>query len=468
MMKGICLQDLLDEIMAISDPQDMSDYTQGVRGERGKAPLVLQPNTTDQVVKCVSYCAENDVPFVPQSANTGLVGASIPDNSGDMVVLSLSKLRDVFELDHANRSLRVSAGFRLSEVNARLAEHGLFFPIDLGADPMIGGMIATNTGGGRYLRYGDVRKNTLGLTVVLRGTEPVVLQLGSAVRKNNIGPDWKQNYIGSSGWFGVVTEAIINLEPVVQEQATALVVPSSDDAMLQLLQHLEMRVGPLLSAFEFMSGAAMTQSFAHASSLSNPFPRGEVPVTALLIELSRPSKCAPWDTALDEILQSVLAEAWELPNAPVADAFFGRPEEIWALRHALSEGVKAAGHLIAFDLGFTRDKVIAFRAHLAKRLENDFPTIQICDFGHLGDGGLHFNLVKTDGPLTPECETTIRDYVITRAVRDFGGSFSAEHGVGPKNFKYFRCYSELKPSVLRRQSAMLARPIEVSSYGSRK
>ncbi|MEP2639994.1 FAD-binding oxidoreductase [Roseobacter sp.] len=439
-------------IRTITDPRDMAGYLQGVRGECAQSPFVVMPTTTKEVADCVRHLAAHNMPFVAQSANTGLVGASVPDATGHQAVLSLSKLRDVFDLDLANRSLRVSAGFRLSEINARLSQHGLFFPIDLGSDPMIGGMVATNTGGGRFVRYGDVRRNVLGLTVVLKSSDAEILHLGSAVRKNNTGPDWKQNYIGTSGWFGVVTQAIINLEPVVQEQAAAIVVPSNDAAMLRLLQHLETRVGSLLSAFEFMSRAAMSHAFAHAPALSNPFAGGDIPQTAVLVELSRATTGAPWDTPLDEVLQSVLAEAWELQGAPIQDALFGRPEEIWALRHALSEGVKSAGPLIAFDLGFTRDKVIAFRGAMAPRLAAKFPHIEICDFGHLGDGGLHFNLVKTDGPNTPAFETELRDFVVAAAVQEFGGSYSAEHGIGPKNIKYFRQFTEMSPQTRRAQA----------------
>ena len=206
--------------------------------------------------------------------------------------------------------------------------------------------------------------------------------------------------------------------------------------MLTQLRHLETRVGPLLSAFEFMSKAAMKHTFAHAASLKNPFARGEIPETALLIELSRPTK-APWDTPLDNVLEAVLSEAWQLPETPIEDALFGRPEEIWALRHALSEGVKSAGPLVAFDLGFTRDKVIAFRAEMTRKLAKDFPMMEVCDFGHLGDGGLHFNLVKTDGPVDPKFEMRLRDIVVDHAVNTYGGSFSAEHGIGPKNYRYF-------------------------------
>lgn len=450
MTKG-ALDWIPEGIQSLTDPKDMASYLHGVRGEHGRSPVVLCPTTTQQVADCVTACYANGVSFVSQSGNTGLVGASVPDDSGDVAILSLEKVKQKWDLDIANRSVTVGAGMRLSDLNGRLAEHDLFFPIDLGSDPMIGGMVATNTGGGRFLRYGDVRRNVLGLTVVLNAPNADILNLGSPVRKNNIGPDWKQNFIGTFGWYGVVTEITLNLEPVVKEQATAIVVPRDDAAMLEVLKYLETRLGPVLSAFEFMSKAAMSHTFAHVLSLSNPFAQGVIPDTALLVELSRLTCGAPWDTPLDEVLEAVLAEAWGLPTAPIADALFGRPEEIWALRHALSEGVKSAGPLIAFDLGFTRDQVIAFRTVMAEALPQRFPHIEICDFGHLGDGGLHFNLVKTNGPLGTDFERAIRDWVIAHAVESFGGSFSAEHGIGPKNQRYFERYACLSPEQLRRQ-----------------
>lgn len=438
-------------ITRIANTKDMDAYLQGVRGECGKSPFVLRPESTQEVATCIRHCTKSGISYVPQSGNTGLVGASVPDDSGQTAVLSLDKVRSTFDVDSANRSVTVSAGLRLSEVNARLAEHGLFFPIDLGADPMIGGMVATNTGGGRFLRYGDVRRNVLGLTVVLNTPEADILKLGSPVRKNNTGPDWKQNYIGTSGWFGVITEVVLNIEPIIQEQSTSIIVPSSDAAMLDILLHLETRIGPLLSAFELMSEPAMRHAFSHIPSLSNPFANGDIPSNAVLVEVSRTTSNAPWDTPLDEVLQAVLMEAWEMESVPLQDALFGRPEAMWALRHALSEGVKSAGPLIAFDLGFTRDQVIHFRTEMAQTLPVEFPDIEICDFGHLGDGGLHFNLIKKNGPLTLDYELRLRDWVVDSAVEKFGASFSAEHGIGPKNIQYFQKYAKLNSQQLQQQ-----------------
>lgn len=437
----------LKGISVLTDAQDIQGYVCGARGEQGIAPMVLRPATTAEVATCVKHCVSSGISFIPQSGNTGLVGASVPDQTSRQIVISLERVKSVCKFDEANRTVTVSAGMRLSDVNAYLEEYGVFVPIDLGSDPMIGGMVSTNTGGGRYLRYGDMRRHVLGLTVVLRNEQADTVFLGSPVRKNNTGTDWKQIFIGTFGWYGVVTEAILNVEPAPQVQAAAIVVPSGHAAMLEILRYLETRLGPLLTAFEFMSGSSMRYALAHAPSVSNPFARGEIPDLALLVELSRTSVDAPWDTPVDDILQSALMEIWELPGAPIEDALFGRAEEIWALRHSLSEGVKSAGNLIAFDLGFARDNAIKFREQMLKKLPSEFPDIEICDFGHLGDGGLHFNLIKSGEAVTPDYERRLRDWVIERAVLDFGGSFSAEHGIGPKNRRYLEKYGQISPNV---------------------
>ena len=226
--------------------------------------------------------------------------------------------------------------------------------------------------------------------------------------------------------------------------------------MLELLRFLETRVGPMLSAYEFMSEPAMKHAFANTPALSNPFTENVIPTNAVLVELSRTTLNAPWDAPIQDVLQAVLGEALELESAPIEDALFARPEKIWALRHALSSGVRAAGPLIALDLGFTREQVIHFRNAMESLMPTRFPQIQVCDYGHLGDGGLHFNLLKTDGPMTPDFEQEVRDWVVQVAVEQFGASYSAEHGIGPKNLPYFERYTALEHAVLKRQNTLFS------------
>lgn len=450
----------------LTRPADMVSYESGARYDGGRAAFVARPASAEAVSQVVAYCVRNAIALVPQAGNTGLVGGSTPDDSGTQGVLSLDRLRSTFDLDTDNRSLRVDAGFRLSEINARLEQHGLFFPIDLGADPMAGGMVATNTGGARFLRFGDVRRNTLSLKLVLADEHGTVLECGTGLRKDNTGPDWKQLFIGTGGAFGIVTECTFNLERLPKQAATAYLVPRTGEAALSLLNELEERAGAYLSAFEGMSGLAMRHALAHAPSLRNPFPGSEVPPYVVLVELSRSWMPRAGEQPLDAVLEEILAEIWDLPGGPLLDAFIGAPAEMWALRHALSEGAKSAGYVVGLDLSFKRGEVMRFRERMAALLADRFPQAEICDFGHIGDGGVHFNLVVprgSDGGVDVDLATRLRTYVTEVAVEEHGGSFSAEHGLGRRNQHFYDRYT---PERLKRMAAQFRQATSPGAVGA--
>ncbi|WP_027146667.1 FAD-binding oxidoreductase [Mesorhizobium sp. WSM3626] len=460
------LLDIVGEKGLVEDRQAMAAYEIGARYDRGRAALVLRPASTAEVSTCVGYCVRERIALVPQSGNTGLVSGSTPDAGGTQVVLSLDRLTAVFDLDVDNRSVHVDAGMKLSDMNARLEHSGLFFPIDLGADPRIGGMLATNTGGSRFLRYGDVRKNTLGLKVVLADENGTVLDLLSGLRKNNTGVDWKQLFVGTCGAFGIITECMLNLEPVPRQVATAYLVPSDGAAITPLLRMMEERLGSYLSAFEGMSGNAMSAALAHVPSLRNPFRNAPIPAYVILAEVSRSWQPRAGEQPLDAVLETVLAEIWDAADVPLANAFVGPSNEMWAMRHALSEGAKHAGRLVAFDLSFRRADVMAFCEWMKSELPSRFPDVAIIDFGHVGDGGVHFNLVVDEarsGLVSDGFETRLRDWVYSVAIDRFGGSFSAEHGIGRKNQTYYDIYT---PQKTRNLGAGLKRLISPGRVGA--
>ncbi|NKX29996.1 FAD-binding oxidoreductase [Tritonibacter mobilis] len=452
----------------LTDPQEQISYATGARHDQGRAALVLRPETTAEVSAVLVCAAAQNITVIPQSGNTGLVSGSTPDDSGEQIILSLDRMNTVFDLNLRNRSVRVGAGMRLSELNARLEPHGLFFPVDLSADPMIGGMIATNTGGSRFLRYGDVRGNALSLTVVLADENGTTLTCGSDLRKNNAGVDWKHVFIGTSGAFGVVTEAVLNLEPLPRHAATALLIPTSPEHTSDILARLERMLGARLSAFEGISGAAARHALDHSPSLRNPFVGGVVPDFMIMVEASQSWDLRDGEPSLDDTLESCLAEIFEEDAALLMDALMGRPEEIWALRHALSEGVKAAGHLYAFDLSFDRGVLCDFLAFMRRDLPQHYPDLEICDFGHFGDGGVHFNLVRPAGPGDATYEAALRQHVSDICVRQFGGSFSAEHGIGRKTQTSYDRYTpdQIKQLADGLKSITSPAPLGAARFGT--
>lgn len=416
---------------------------QGWRGERGNALFLARPRSMDELSEIVRTCVRNNIRLIPQSARTGLVGASVPDSSGQQAIVSLERLTSRFECDRVNRSLTCSAGLHLSEVNARLKPDGLCLPIDLGADPCIGGMIATNTGGARLIRHGDVRRHVLELSVILGDAGGTIVKLGTPLRKNATGPDWKHMFIGTGAAFGIIGECTLSVERAPSHRAAALV-PLPDESVLpEFLLQLEERFGSLVSAIEFMSANAMRAAYAHTPSLKRPFGH-EIPEMTVLVELSCDWPLAAGDRPLDDILLNGLCALWEETDGKIGAGVFGRAEEIWAIRHAVSEGVRRRGRLYAFDLAFRRSDTLRFRSIMSGRLSTQYPEIEICDFGHVGDGGLHFNLIDhlPATEWTRDREQAIRDLVIHAAVKEFGGSFSAEHGIGPINQHYLDAFSD--------------------------
>ncbi|MBM4060447.1 MAG: FAD-binding oxidoreductase [Planctomycetes bacterium] len=424
----------------LTDPADRARYEQGWRYGKGVARCVVRPRSTAEIAAALRLCREHGARVIAQGANTGLVAASTPDPSGTMVVLSLDRHDRTIEVDRAGRSVLADGGVRLSQLNAALAPHGLWFPVDLGADPQIGGMVATNTGGTRLLRYGDVRKNLLGLEVVLGDGR--VLSLLHALRKNNTGLDARQLFTGTAGLFGVVSRAVLQVAPLPQQRAAALVACRDGAAVLGLLQALEDGLGELLEAFEVIGESALRPVFVHHPELRAPF--RELPPYAVLVGLATALPAGLLD--LDAVLQARLQAHLEAAGPAVPDAVFGDGAEFWAIRHRVSESLRAEGESLAFDVGLPRAALPAFTAAVAELLRASFPGVRLCDYGHWGDGGTHLVLVL-GGPGGPEgaaagTAAALQERVYELAVRGFGGSFSAEHGVGPHNQRSYDLYTD--------------------------
>lgn len=424
---------ILGDKGVLTPVDNLGAYETGGRGDHGKAALVLRPESTEQVSAVVSYCVREGLHFIPQSGNTGLVGASVPDETGTQIVLSLERIKTVHGIDTVNKSAHVDAGVRLWGFNDSLEDLGLELPIDLGADPCIGGMVATNTGGSRFLKYRGMREHVLGVKAVLADEDGTVIDALCPLHKNNTGFDVKQLFIGSGGVFGVVTEVIVRLSPLARQSATALLVPASTCLVNDILIAVEQASGEYLSAFEGMSGESIKRALDHVPSLSSPFGQSNIPEYVILLELSRSWPERESEQPMNEVLENVLSEIWE---DYLDDALIGPPEKLWALRHALSEGVQKSGHLYAFDLSFKRGDVMGFCDNMRIELEEHYPALTLCDFGHIGDGAVHFNLIAPE----PVDEKALRSWVIEHAdLAD--GSYSAEHGLGRKNQAFYDRYT---------------------------
>jgi len=433
----------------VTEAHERQRYEQGWRYGRGTAFAVVRPAGTEEVARVLAFATEHGLRVVPQGANTGLVGASTPDGSGEMLVLSLDRMSRRLEIDTTDRTVAADGGVLLSQLDAALGEKGLLFPIDLGADPTVGGMVATNAAGTRVLRYGDVRQNLLGLEVVL--ADGTVLDLMTALRKNNTGLDVKQLFVGTSGVFGVVTRALLRVVPRPAQRAAAFVGAERGTTVLALLAHLERRLGDVLSAFEVISAEALAPVFRYQPRLRSPF-GSDLPAYAVMVELSTTLAAEALD--LESLLEATLGGLLEGDEAEgITDIFPGKPAELWDIRHHVSESHRHEGEVLGFDISVPRSSMAEFVDAARDLVAADYPFARVCDFGHWGDGGVHLNLVwkREEAPRpAADLKAELQPRIYALAVERFRGSFSAEHGVGPHNQAFYDRYTpELVRAVCR-------------------
>lgn len=435
-------QDLLTRLEASIDPATIvppSEWAPFINGNRcpGGTPLaVLSPASVDELRAIVRFCVEAGLPIVPQGANSGLVGASVPDDSGRQIVLLTRRLNSIRHLAIADAVAIAEAGVLLSQLNGALEAHHLQLGIDLGADPSIGGMVATNTGGSRMLRYGDMRRHILGLEVVLADKEATLISSLRLTRKDNSRLGWAPLVNGAGGALGIVTAAAIELDPLPRQRATMLIALADIAGAPALVEQFRHSLGEFLSACEIMSRAAMDAALRHNPGVRNPF-QGALPEQAMLVEVSTGLGVSVLD--VEAILVGAAEQLFAGTDNGVEDAFVVPPTVAWALRHAISDSLKREGEVIGLDIGLPLEALPAFRKRTVAMLDSDYPWLKLCDFGHCGDGGVHFNLIWPHGsgsadrePLRRAVRMRIYDDVVA-----LGGSFSAEHGLGPSNAEAF-------------------------------
>lgn len=412
-----------------TEPDDMAPYLSDWRhAYQGRAAAVIRPASVHQVAAVMSLCAENGIAVVPQGGNTGLCGGSIPDEAGQQVVLSLTRMNQILSVDAANDTITVQAGVLLQHVQEAAERAGRFFPLSLGAEGSctIGGNLATNAGGTAVLRYGNMRELTLGIEAVL--PDGRIWDGLRALRKDNTGYDLKQLFIGSEGTLGIITAAVLRLYPRPRSISTAWVALPSSDAAIALIAQVRSHCGDRLTGFELMSRQAVTFVVSHIPGCKDPF-ENEHPWYAL-IELSDTLESA----ALPEMFETSLAEGFE--SGLVLDAVIatneGQVAGLWALREGISEAQNHEGPSLKHDISIPVSSIPAFVAQAEQRLAGVMPGLRLVTYGHVGDGNLHYNVSK---PVDIEVdEFKAREAAITDAIyavtADFNGSISAEHGLG--------------------------------------
>ncbi len=418
----------------------------------------MLPSNTEQVRATVAWARRHRVRLIPQGANTGLVGASTPPPGSQAVVLCTDRMRSLLRIDPVDRSVVAQAGVRLSELNDAAAQYGLTLPIDLAADPSLGGMVATNTGGSRMMRHGDMRRSLLGLRAVLADEGCSVVDELTTLRKHNVGPSIGEMLVGAGGAFAVVTEVAVELQVIPEGRSCAWLTPRSTDDVIPILIAAESLCSTEISAFEVVSAGALEAACALDSVSARPFGQTPPPDHSILVELEGGPDI---ESSLVDLL-SVLDDRGLLIDAVVMPH-----RDAWSIRHSVTEGLSRLGSVAGMDVSVPRPALPELIRRVGVSLTERFPHARLCDFGHWGDGGVHCNVLfpHTDVEVTSDDETRVgaRNLVLD-IVEELGGSFSAEHGIGPWNADRWRRMTSNGTRVGLRALAQVADPLGILGH----
>lgn len=413
------------------DPDLMAPWLTDWRGRyTGRALGLASPATTAQVAALVRFAQTHRVTLVPQGGNSGMSGGATPDDTGHSLLVSLRRLNNMSAIDSENRRITCGAGVVLQHLHETAEAAGFRFPLSLGGkgSATVGGLISTNAGGTQVLRHGNMRAQVLGLEAVLADGQ--VFSALTPLKKDNRGFDLKQLFIGSEGTLGIVTAATLALAPAVAERRVVWAGVESIQAARSLLLHCEAALGVALEGFEVIPDPSLRAVFDYAPDMRAPL--GEAHAWYALIEVV--ADAAQADTLGDRV-EAMLGEAFEaglLADAAIA-ASETQAEAFWALRETVPMAERAKGPAMQHDISVPVERMPDFVTHVSAAIESAFPGCHAVAFGHLGDGNVHFHVIAPPDAERGAWEAT-DGKAISRKVHDivtqWGGSISAEHGIG--------------------------------------
>ena len=424
-------------VLIESDSNDLVQYVRDWRGrERGVALAVVRPNSTEQVAAIVKACtATPGVSIVPQGGNTGMVVGSTPDASGTQIVLSLQRMNQVRKLDAGNGTITLDAGCVLQNVQQSCSDAGYLFPLSLGSQGSctIGGNLGTNAGGTQVVRFGNTRELCLGLEVVTAQGE--IWSGLSGLRKDNTGYDLRDLFIGSEGTLGIITAATMKMYPQPAAKLTAFAAVPSMDAAVTLLGLAHKYLSAGLTGFEVMGQFALSLVGKHYPQQRVPFlgmlDSGVIAPYCVVLENSDHESETHAREQFERLLEAAMEDGCVL-DAVVAENMT-QAKALWHIRESIPLAQADEGLNIKHDISIPVSSIPDFVRVTDAKLEAAFPGARLVNYGHLGDGNLHYNVQAPEGSdqaaFLNDQEIGVNALVF-EMVDQFGGSISAEHGVG--------------------------------------
>jgi FAD/FMN-containing dehydrogenase len=433
------LRKIVGDRYVVTDPAELQvlgcDWTKVFKVD----PLVaVMPASTEEVSAVMKFCHANRISVVPSGGRTGLAGGAVAGNRE--VVISLSRMNKIHPVDKIGLTIECEAGATTQAVQEAAAAAGLFFGLDLAAKGSchIGGNISTNAGGLKFIRYGGMREQVLGLEVVL--PDGTVLDMNSSLRKNNTGYDIKQLFVGAEGTLGIVTRATLRLTAKPRNVQLACIGVKSFDNILEILTRCNM-AGATITAFEFFTDVAHGIVLKHATGARTPF-ASRTPFYVILELEDAPGGGSIMETLLEGFLEDdVCLDAVIAHNS-------AQFKEFWGLRENITESLNAHGHVRKNDISLPVDKLAPFISELEAEVARAPKDIEIVLFGHIGDGNLHINYVGPKSGDKNEFQQKARNIEekIFAILPKYKGSVSAEHGIGllkKKDLKFSRSMDEI-------------------------
>jgi len=395
---------------------------------RGHALAVVAPADTAAVSRVVAFCNQHRIGVVPQGGNTGYCGGATPDASSSQILLSLARLDRVRALDATNYTMIAEAGCILARLQQAAADAGRYLPLSLGSEGscMLGGNLSTNAGGLNVIRYGMARELVLGLEVVL--ADGRVLESLTGLRKDNTGYDVKSLFLGAEGTLGIITAACLKLYPAIRSRATAFAAMRDPEAAVSLLDLMRTASGDRVSSFELIPRIGVELTVRHIPGVADPL---DSPAEwYVLCEVSSSSAAEPLEALLEQTLAQAHERGW-LIDASVATNERER-QSFWRLRESIPEAQRKDGASLKHDISVPVSQVPRFIQVAGDWVARNIPQGVLVAYGHLGDGNLHFNINQRAGSQTFQLQAVEQKArrAIHDLVRDFNGSFSAEHGIG--------------------------------------
>jgi FAD/FMN-containing dehydrogenase len=418
--------DIVGANYATSDQSVIAPHLVELRGlYQGASPLLLKPNSTEQVSHILKLANDNTLTVVPQGGNTGLVGGQVPN--GD-IIISLSRMNKIREVDVLGSVMVLDAGVILANAQKAAEEHNLLFPLSLGSEGtcQIGGNLSSNAGGTAVVAYGNTRELCMGLEVVLPTGE--IWHGLRRLKKDNTGYDLRDLFIGAEGTLGIITGAVLKLFPQPIGREVMYVGLDSPDAALELFNIARNMCGPSLTGFELMPRFGVEITIKNIDGCRDPL---DTPHNwYALIEISSGQS----EEAARQMIEGLFEKAFDtgIANDAVLAESESQRKAFWHMRESMSEAQRPEGGSIKHDISVPIAKVPEFLRQASIAVNEYMPNVRICAFGHLGDGNIHYNISQ---PVDADKQEFLSHWhslntVVHAIVLEMNGSISAEHGIG--------------------------------------